>query len=262
VLAPNGGGLAFPDGTTQITAFTGTAATAWGTISGSLSSQTDLVNALALKSNLAGATFTGKVNFTSVSGAAGLNVGIGGTSASATDNGDIWIPTAGTNLNFRDGNGIVRVCASTTSGNNFNQPQNIDTSNINPALRVTQRGSGAVLLVEDSTTPDTSALVVDVSGNVGIGVAVGFVTSKKLSVYGDSIFYGDILCNNLTAGVGATLGAVTLSSLTFSSNSITLSSIASQVNPTTSGNINYSDYPREIIITLNSVSYAVPARII
>jgi hypothetical protein len=262
VLAPNGGGLAFPDGTTQITAFTGTATTAWGTISGSLSSQTDLVNALALKANLSGATFAGKVNFTSVGGAAGLNVGIGGTSASATDNGDIWIPTAGTNLNFRDGNGIVRVCASTTSGNNFNQPQNIDTSNINPALRVTQRGSGAVLLVEDSTTPDTSALVVDASGNVGIGVAVGFVTSKKLSVYGDSIFYGDILCNNLTAGTSATFGTVTLSSLTFSSNSITLNNIASQVNPTTSGTVHYADYPREIIITLNSVSYAVPARII
>jgi hypothetical protein len=242
VLATNGGGLTFPDGTTQSTAAT----------------SPDL-SGYALKS---GTTFTGKVNFTSVAGAAGLNVGIGGDSTNATTAGDIWIPTAGTNLNFRDGNGIARACASTTSGNNFNQPQNIDTSNINPALRVTQRGSGAVLLVEDSTTPDTSALVVNATGDVGVGVAVGFTSSYKFTVLGNSYFSGDILCNNLTAGTSASLGSVTLSSLTFSFNTaITLNHIASQNNPTTSGTVHYADYPKEIIITLNSVSYAVPARI-
>jgi hypothetical protein len=133
----------------------------------------------------AGVTFTGKTNFTSVDGAAGLNIGIGGSSANATVNGDIWIPTAGTNLNFRDGNGIARVCASTTSGNTFNQPQNVDASTIFPALRVTQRGPGNALLVEDQTTPDTSALVVDASGNVGVGVATGYTSTSKFEVVGN-----------------------------------------------------------------------------
>lgn len=38
-----------------------------------------------------------------------------------------------------------------------------------PALRVTQTGSGAALLVEDSTNPDTSPFTVGAAGNVGIG---------------------------------------------------------------------------------------------
>ena len=133
----------------------------------------------------AGGTFNGKIRCTSVSGAAGVNIGIGGTSTNATVNGDLWIPTAGTNLNFRDGNGIARVCATTTSGNTFNQPQIVDTSNTLPALRVSQRGSGNALLVEDSTTPDTSALVVDASGNVGIGVATGYTSTSKFEVVGN-----------------------------------------------------------------------------
>jgi hypothetical protein len=133
----------------------------------------------------AGVTFSGKTNFTSVDGAAGLNIGIGGSSANATVNGDLWIPNNGTNLNFRDGNGIARVCASTTSGNTFNQPQNVDTSSIFPALRVTQRGSGNALLVEDQTTPDTSALVVDGAGNVGVGVATGYTSTSKFEVVGN-----------------------------------------------------------------------------
>ena len=132
-----------------------------------------------------GGTFLNRIACTSLAGSAGLNIGIGGTSTWATEPGDLWIPTAGTNLNFRDGNGIARVCASTTSGNTFNQPQNVDTSNVLPALRVTQRGSGNALLVEDSTTPDTSALVVDASGNVGVGVATGYTSTSKFEVVGN-----------------------------------------------------------------------------
>jgi len=146
----------------------------------------------------AGVTFSGKTNFTSVNGQAGLNIGIGGTSVDATVNGDLWIPTAGTNLNFRDGNGIARVCASTTSGNTFNQPQAVDASNVLPALRVTQRGSGNALLVEDSTTPDTSALVVDASGNVGVGVATGYTSTSKVEVV------GNVKATTLSTGSGPT----------------------------------------------------------
>jgi hypothetical protein len=241
VLATNGGGLTFPDGTTQSTAAT----------------SPDL-SPYAL---LSGATFTGKINAAApTAGSASFNLGVG-TAPTTSVAGDVWIAT---NINFKDSLGTQKTVANTNTSNTYTAPQIIQTiaGTINPALRITQLGSGAALLVEDSTTPDTSALVVDTSGNVGIGVAVGFVTSKKLSVYGDSIFYGDILCNNLTAGVGATLSNVTLTSLTFSSNSITLNHIASQNNPTTSGTVHYADYPKEIIITLNSVSYAVPARII
>jgi hypothetical protein len=155
----------------------------------------------------AGVTFSGKTNFTSVGGAAGLNIGIGGTPANATVNGDIWIPTAGTNLNFRDGNGIARVCASTTSGNTFNQPQAVDTSNTLAALRVTQRGTGNAIEVEDSTSPDTTRFVVDQFGKVGVGTAPDATAAIRVDANGIS-FNG--LSFNPTGTASHTGGSQTL----------------------------------------------------
>jgi hypothetical protein len=132
-----------------------------------------------------GVTFDGKVNFTSVSGAAGLNVGIGGVSGTATTPGDLWIASGGVNLNYRDATGAWRICAITTSTNTFSSPQIIDTTATTPGLRITQKGTGNALIVEDSTTPDTSALVVDQNGNVGIGVATGYAATSKVEVVGN-----------------------------------------------------------------------------
>lgn len=164
-LSINPAGITFPDGTVQSTAFT--------------------LAALAAKADLAGATFTGKVNFTSESGAAGINVGIGGTSASATTAGDLWITTGGANLNFRDGTGAWKVLASLQNGNVFTAVQTVNVNSASAALRVTQQGTGQALIVEDSTNPDTSALVVDASGNVGIGVAAAYAATEKLEVVGN-----------------------------------------------------------------------------
>lgn len=129
------------------------------------------ISAAAGKANLSGATFTGKVNFTPVGGVAGLNVGIGGTSASSITNGDLWISTGGVNLNYRDGTGSWRICAITTSTNTFSSPQIVDTTASTAALRVTQKGTGNAIEVEDSTTPDATRFVVDQFGKVGVGVA-------------------------------------------------------------------------------------------
>jgi hypothetical protein len=45
----------------------------------------------------------------------------------------------------------------------------IDTLGTTDALRVTQRGTGNAILVEDDTNPDSSAFVVNSAGDVGIG---------------------------------------------------------------------------------------------
>lgn len=76
-----------------------------------------VISDLNLKANLSGATFTGKINCTSVGGVAGLNVGVGGTSTSATTAGDVWIATGGSSLNFRDGTGAWRVIGSLSGTN-------------------------------------------------------------------------------------------------------------------------------------------------
>lgn len=123
---------------------------------------------------LAGATFTGKVNFTTVSGVAGLNIGTGGTDGANTTPGDLWIPAGGTTLNYRDGTGSLRQILTTS------QIGVIDTSATNPALRVTQRGTGEAFRVEDSNTPDATAFVISNNGKVGIGVAPDATAAVKV----------------------------------------------------------------------------------
>lgn len=147
------------------------------------------ISSAAGKANLSGATFTGKANFTSVSGAAGLNVGIGGTSAAATTAGDLWISTSGVFLNYRDGTGAWRICAITSSTNTFSSPQIVDTTASTAALRVTQKGTGNAIEVEDSTTPDATRFVVDQFGKVGVGTAPD--SSAALKVDTNGIMFGD-----------------------------------------------------------------------
>jgi hypothetical protein len=59
-------GITFPDATMQTTAYTGTSPTAWGSITGTLSTQTDLQNALDAKLSLAGGAMTGSITSSTV----------------------------------------------------------------------------------------------------------------------------------------------------------------------------------------------------
>jgi hypothetical protein len=160
------------------------ASVAWGSITGVLGNQADLAGALNAKANLAGGTFTGKVNFTSVGGASGLNVGIGGTSTSSTTNGDLWISTGGTNLNFRDGTGSWRILVNTSNTNTFSAPQIIDTTSATTALRVTQKGTGDAIRIEDDTSPDSTRFVINQFGKVGIGVEPAAIAALKVDSNG------------------------------------------------------------------------------
>jgi hypothetical protein len=145
----------------------------------------------------AGLTFNGKVNMAApTAGGASLNLGVG-TAPTTSVAGDIWI---GTNINYRDTAGTQKAVANTNTSNTYTAPQIIQTTvgTVNPALRVTQLGTGNALLVEDSTTPDTSALVVDTSGNVGIGVATGYTSTSKVEVV------GNVKATTLSTGAGPT----------------------------------------------------------
>jgi hypothetical protein len=132
----------------------------------------------------AGLTFTGKVNMAApTAGSASLNLGVG-TAPTTSVAGDIWIAT---NINYKDAAGTQKAVANTNTSNTYTAPQIIQTpvGTVNAALRVTQLGTGNALLVEDQNTPDTSALVVDASGNVGVGVATGYTSTSKLEVVGN-----------------------------------------------------------------------------
>jgi hypothetical protein len=138
---------------------------------------------------LSGGTFTGKVNFTPVSGVAGLNVGIGGTAVSSPTAGDLWIATSGSILNYRDGAAVHRLVAVQNLTNTFSSPQIIDTTNASAALRVTQKGTGDAIRVEDETTPDATRFAVDQFGKVGIGIAPDATAALKVDTNG--IMFGD-----------------------------------------------------------------------
>lgn len=167
-----------------------------GTSTTQIASTAFVTTADNLKANLSGATFSGKVNFTPVAGVAGLNIGTGGTDAASTTAGDLWIASGGTNLNFRDGTGSWRQVLTTT------QPGVIDISSTLTALRVTQRGTGDAIRVEDSTTPDATRFVVDQFGKVGVGVAPD--VNRAINVDSNGI-------RTVGSGVEANLAPETLS---------------------------------------------------
>lgn len=62
----------------------------------------------------------------------------------------------------------------------------ISQSGTGSALQITNTGTGNTLVVEDETSPDTSALIVNASGNVGIGVPTGWTPIAKFDVYNSS----------------------------------------------------------------------------
>jgi hypothetical protein len=151
---------------------------------------------LDTKANLSGAAFTGKVNFATISSSS-PSINLGGqcdsAPASAT-NGDLWISNAASpKLTYRT-SGINYNLAVLNQFNTFTGQMVIDTSSsTTAALRVTQRGSGNAIEVEDSTTPDATRFVVDQFGKVGVGTAPD--ATAAIRVDGNGISFNGLSFN-------------------------------------------------------------------
>lgn len=76
----------------------------------------------------------------------------------------------------------------------------VDTSSTSAALRVTQRGSGNAILVEDSTNPDSTPFIVDSAGRVKIGTTA--TTTEKLYVSGAAYITDTLGLPENTGSVG------------------------------------------------------------
>lgn len=113
-----------------------------------------------------------------------------GQAASATPLID-GTAAAGTSLRYARGD---HVHPSGTASPIFTGNVTITDNSSSAALRITQTGSGNVLLVEDSANPDSTPFVINASGNVGIGTAS---PAKLLDVSGDAFIAG------MTVGKGA-----------------------------------------------------------
>jgi hypothetical protein len=183
----------------------------WGSITGVISAQLDLQAALdtklntttaastyftissaAGKANLSGATFTGKVNLATISAASpGFNIGGQCDPAPGSAvNGDLWISNAASpKLTYR-AVGVNYNLAVLNQFNTFTGQVVIDTtSSTTAALRITQKGTGNAIQVEDSTTPDATPFVVDQFGKVGVGVSPDATAALKVDTNG--IMFGD-----------------------------------------------------------------------
>jgi hypothetical protein len=121
-----------------------------------------------------GDTFTGKVSLATISvNNPSLNIGgqCDGNPINAV-NGDIWISNATSpKLVYRMNNSnfslpVLNLYNTWTGQNVFDTTSSVGT----PVIRVTQRGSGHAIVVEDEVNPDTSAFVVNASGAIGVGV--------------------------------------------------------------------------------------------
>lgn len=196
---------------------------------------------------LSGSVFTGRVQ-TAVrpNGLAGLN--LGGISQnqgnpSSLFDGDVFLTdidsTGAWNTrlcyvgkSFSGTQTAFQLAVTNGQSNFFSQPQAISTSTSSTgqaALRINQGGTQPALVVEDSTTPDTSSLVVNADGNVGIGVAAGHVGTQKLEVVGNA------KADGFVSGTGPV----------FKVNSVT----------THSGGANTHD----IFMSVNGSTYRIPA---
>lgn len=136
----------------------------------------------------------------------------------------IWGQT-GTAIYYTSGN--VGIGTSNPSSklhvdgtSTFTDVSVISTNSSSTALRITQAGLGAALVVEDSTNPDATPFVVDASGNVGIGTSS---PESKLHVDGDILLSGGINSTGSIPLVTSDLTAkgITAQALHRSPNSIT-----------------------------------------
>lgn len=213
-----GYGIAFGDGTSLTTAPVAPNLSGYALLSGAAFTG----NVTANSNTISARRFVGVPN----GGVAGVNIGTGGTDTASTTAGDLWIASGGVNLNFRDGNGSWRICATTTNGNVFSAVQTIDVNSASTALRVTQRGTGAALVVEDTNNPDSSPTIIDAEGNVGIGVQSA--GGHKLYVNG-------------TAYVSGILNVLGLDVRTLVTNHIFSGANVKNVNMPIETNISYKD---------------------
>ena len=178
-----------------------------------------------------GATFTGKVNVNTGTGNVPLNIGITGTPTAYTP-GDVWI--SGLDMRFRDSAGTTKVAASLSNSNAFSTYQSITGSNSTiAALTVTQTGTGPAFVVNDES-PDSSPFTISNTGRVGVGIAPDAtvaltVDSTGIKINGMVIIPGSTVTNSV-----------------FNSN----------------GQMSHAEYPKELLIVLNGVSYGIPLRVV
>jgi hypothetical protein len=225
-----------------------------------------------------GFTFNDKVTIPSPTvDNAKLNIGSINSTANITNSvaGDVWIGTW--QMAYKTANGTLVYGAATNAQNVFGSPQIIDTTNNTyPALRVTQKGTANAIVVEDSTTPDTSSFIVNNDGRVYVNynpatatdtVADFRVTKKAGSSYAaffdsQGVNDGGSTVQISNAGSGSPL--ICSGGITRLYGGVQIGSTGVQIERI---NVGFTaptpaTYPYEFEIRMNGNTFRIPCRII
>jgi hypothetical protein len=197
---------------------------AWGEITGTLSSQSDLNTALGLKANLAGPTFTGTVTLPAGQVVNGVTLT---TAGSATD----FLNAAG---NYVSAGGGSPAFSAITSATNTTAAMVVGTG-----ASISATGSGTI-----------TATAVPVGGITGLGTGVATALAINVGSAGAPVVFNGALgtpssgtATNLTGTAsGLTAGTVTTNAnltgdVTSSGNATTLATVNSNVGSFTNANI-------------------------
>ncbi|CAB5217007.1 hypothetical protein UFOVP199_28 [uncultured Caudovirales phage] len=143
--------------------------------------------------------------------------------------------------------GTVWVDAS-MSTYSWTGPVSIVANDANPALKITQSGSGDVLRVEDSASPDTTPFVIDTNGNVSTfgSVTISNIFTATAGTVTGLFTAGSVTATGtVTAGAVTTAGAVSAASVSasgsvsvtgaFTAGSVTTAGVVSAGSFTTAG---------------------------
>ena len=191
--------------TVNVGGVTPLASVAWGSITGTLSTQTDLQNALDLKANLASPSFTGNVSITSSSGAALFieQTGAGNILTLHDQASDTTFVTI-------DANGKVSTIASeATNGAGFNIAHGVaPTTPVNGDIWTTTAGLFARISGSTKTYANLNDNNVFTNANSTYGFSTGTGTTSLAS--GSTVSASTKTVNVATGGVS---GSTTLTTI-------------------------------------------------
>jgi hypothetical protein len=160
-------------------------------------------------------------------------------------------PTAGTSTTQVATTAFVTGALAATAplaGANFTGPSTVAVNSAGTALKITQTGTGAALLVEDSASTDASPFVITTTGSVGIGTST---PAALLDVKGNALINGVTVGTpgsgqNTVVGLGAlpapmgngnvAIGTLALNSDTDGEGNTAVGNFALRYNTTGSGN--------------------------
>jgi hypothetical protein len=219
---------------------------------------------------------------TNLTGTASININ-GTVGATTPATGAFTTLGATGNVTLGDASADTVTVNGTTT---FNASPVISvTDNTNAALRITQLGSGNALLVEDSTNPDSTPVVIDNRGNVLVGtttirsVGNSFQTSTSAQIYNeltssDLVGFTTVLNRNDINGTrvvigksrGTTVGSVTslaandvIGQIMFAgADGTTLNPVAAQIGVEVDGTPGTNDMPGRLMFSTTADGASTP----